>query len=314
MANYIFGRLLGIIGVLLAVSVLIFLIMHAIPGGPFDASASGKAEVPIPEHIRARLLAQYGLDQPLYVQYLRYMAGVLTGDLGVSFRTGEPVTEFLGRTWPVTLLLGILGFLIGAPIGIGMGILAALRPNSWLDYLTSSIVVLTYVTPVFVIAILLIIVFSVNLHWLPTGGWGTPQHTVLPVVVYALGIIGGLARFTRSGMVEALRADYIRTARAKGLAPRTVVLRHAFRNASLPLITMLGPIIVNALLGSFFIEAIFRIPGVGAQMTLATYNRDYPVIMAMALLWTLLLAVAYLVSDLMYSMVDPRIRLGTRIA
>lgn len=314
MGNYILTRLIGIIGVLIAVSLLIFLIMHAIPGGPFDASAAGKAEVPIPEHIRQRLLAQYGLDQPLYVQYLRYMAGALTGDLGVSFRTGEPVTVFLGRTWPITLLLGILGFLIGAPIGIGMGILAALRPNTWLDYVTSSIVVLTYVTPAFVIAIMLIILFSVNLHWLPTGGWGTPQHMVLPVVVYAMGIVGGLARYTRSGMVEALRADYIRTARAKGLAPRTVTLRHAFRNASLPLITMLGPIIVNALLGSFFIETIFRIPGIGAQMTLATYNRDYPVIMAMALLWTLLLAVAYLVSDLLYGVADPRIRLGSRTA
>jgi ABC-type dipeptide/oligopeptide/nickel transport system permease component len=150
------------------------------------------------------------------------------------------------------------------------------------------------------------------LRWLPTGGWGTPQQLILPVVVYALGIIGGLARFTRSGMVEVLRKDYVRTAHAKGLASRAVVLRHAFRNASLPLITMLGPIVVNMLIGSFFIEAIFRIPGIGAQMTLATYNRDYPVIMALALLWTFVLALAYLFSDLMYAWVDPRIRLGQR--
>jgi peptide/nickel transport system permease protein len=312
MVRYILGRLVGIVGVLFAVSIMIFLIMHAIPGGPFDNSPAGKSEMPIPEHIRAKLLAQYGLDQPLHVQYVRYMLNALTGDLGVSFRTGEPVTAFIARTWPITLTVGLIALAIGVPIGIGMGLLASLRPNTWLDYLTSSIVVLTFVTPTFVIAILLIIVFSVTLRWLPTGGWGTPQQLILPVVVYALGIVGGLARFTRSSMVEALRTDYIRTAHAKGLAQRTVVFRHAFRNVSLPLVTMLGPIAVNMLVGSFFIEAIFRIPGIGAQMTLATYNRDYPVIMALALLWTGVLALAYLLSDLVYAWVDPRIRLGER--
>ena len=312
MVRYILGRLIGIAGVLFAVSIMIFLIMHAIPGGPFDNSPAGKSEMPIPEHIRAKLLAQYGLDQPLHVQYVRYMLNALRGDLGVSFRTGEPVTAFIARTWPITLTVGLIALAIGAPIGIGMGLLASLRPNTWLDYLTSSVVVLTFVTPTVVIAILLIIVFSVTLRWLPTGGWGTAQQLILPVVVYALGIVGGLARFTRSGMVEALRTDYIRTAHAKGLAQRTVVFRHAFRNASLPLVTMLGPIAVNMLVGSFFIEAIFRIPGIGAQMTLATYNRDYPVIMALALLWTGVLALAYLLSDLMYAWVDPRIRLGER--
>jgi ABC-type dipeptide/oligopeptide/nickel transport system permease component len=312
MLHYVLGRLAGIAGVLIAVSLMIFLIIHAIPGGPFDNSPAGKSEMPLPEHIRAQLLAKYGLDQPLHVQYARYMLNALRGDLGVSFRTGEPVTEFIARTWPVTLTIGLIALLAGAPLGIGLGLLAALRPNTWLDYLTSSIVVLTFVTPTFVIAILLVIVFSVKLRWLPTGGWGTPQQLILPVVVYALGIIGGLARFTRSGMVEVLRADYVRTAHAKGLASRTVILGHAFRNASLPLITMLGPIAVNMLIGSFFIEAIFRIPGIGAQMTLATYNRDYPVIMALALLWTFLLTLAYLLSDLMYAWVDPRIRLGQR--
>ena len=310
MTRYILGRLIGVVGVMLAVSVLIFLIIHAIPGGPFDNSPSGKMEVPIPEFIRQRLLAQYGLDQPLYIQYVRYMTGILHGDFGISFRTGEPVMAFIARTWPVTLTLALIALVIGVPIGIGLGMLAALRPNTWLDYVTSSVVVLTFVTPTFVIAIFLIIVFSVKLRWLPTGGWGTPQQIILPAFVYTIGIIGGLARFTRSGMVEVLRADYIRTARAKGLAPRTVILRHAFRNASMALITMLGPIAVNMLIGSFFIEAIFRIPGIGAQMTLATYNRDYPVIMALALLWTFLLAIAYLVFDLMYGIVDPRIRIG----
>jgi ABC-type dipeptide/oligopeptide/nickel transport system permease component len=310
LARYILGRLVGVAGVLFAVSILIFLIIHAIPGGPFDNTPAGKSEMPIPEHIREKLLAKYGLDRPLYVQYFSYMGNALRGDLGVSFRTGEPVTEFIARTWPVTMTVGLIALAIGAPIGIGMGLLASLRPNSWLDYLTSSIVVLTFVTPTFVIAILAIVLFSVKLQWLPTGGWGEPIHLILPVFVYAIGIVGGLARFTRSGMVEVLRSDYIRTARAKGVRAPAVVLRHAFRNASLPLITMFGPIVVNMLIGSFFIEAIFRIPGIGAQMTLATYNRDYPVIMALALLWTLLLALFYLASDLMYAVADPRVRLG----
>lgn len=312
MLHYVVGRLVGIVGVLFAVSIMIFLIIHFIPGGPFDNSPGGKSEMPIPEHIREALLVKYGLDQPLHVQYTRYMLNVLRGDFGVSFRTGEPVTAFIGRTWPVTLFVGLIALAVGAPIGIGMGLLASLRPNSWLDYFTSSVVVLTFVTPTFVIAIALVIIFSVNLRWLPTGGWGTPQQLILPVVVYALGIIGGLARFTRSGMVEVLRSDYIRTARAKGLKSGAVLFRHAFRNATLPLVTMLGPIAVNMLVGSFFIEAIFRIPGIGAQMTLATYNRDYPVIMALALLWTFVLAVTYLLTDLMYAWVDPRIRLGKR--
>jgi ABC-type dipeptide/oligopeptide/nickel transport system permease component len=310
MLHYVLGRLVGIVGVLFAVSIMIFMIIHAIPGGPFDNSPAGKSEMPIPEHIRTQLLAKYGLDQPLYQQYTNYMLNAVRGDFGVSFRTGEPVTAFIARTWPVTLLIGLIALVVGAPLGIGMGLLASLRPNTWLDYFTSSVVVLTFVTPTFVIAILLVIVFSVNLRWLPTGGWGSPQQLILPVVVYALGIVGGLARFTRSGMVDVLRSDYIRTARAKGLASHTVVIRHAFRNATLPLVTMLGPIAVNMLIGSFFIEAIFRIPGIGAQMTLATYNRDYPVIMALALLWTFVLAMTYLLADLLYAWVDPRIRLG----
>src|SRR4051794_26595183 len=155
MANYVLGRLIGIVGVLIAVSLMIFLIIHTIPGGPFDNSPGGKSELPIPEHIRAALLAKYGLDKPLYTQYLQYMSNALHGDFGISFQTGEPVTAFIERTWPVTLYLGVLSLLVGAPIGIGMGLLAALRPNSWIDYLTSSLVVLTFITPTFVIAILL---------------------------------------------------------------------------------------------------------------------------------------------------------------
>ena len=310
MARYVLGRFAGIIGVLFIVSIMIFLMIHSIPGGPFDAMPTTSEFREIPEHIREKLMAKYGLDKPLYVQYFRYMWAALRGDFGISFRYGEPVTDFISRSWPATAQLGLSAMAIGIPIGIGLGILAALRPNTWLDYLTNVVVITTFVTPVFVVAIMSIIIFAVVLRWLPSGGWGEPNQWILPTSVYALGQIGGMARFTRSSMVDAMQAEYVRTARAKGLRERAVVMRHAFRAASLPLITLLGPMIVNLLLGSFFIEAIFRIPGIGGQITLALYNRDYPVIMALILLWTLAIAIAYLVTDLLYGVVDPRIRVG----
>jgi ABC-type dipeptide/oligopeptide/nickel transport system permease component len=310
MARYVLGRFAGIVGVLFIVSIMIFLMIHSIPGGPFDAMPTTSEFREIPEHIREKLMAKYGLDKPLYVQYFRYMWAALRGDFGISFRYGEPVTDFISRSWPATAQLGLSAMAIGIPIGIGLGILAALRPNTWLDYLTNVVVITTFVTPVFVIAIMSIIIFAVMLRWLPSGGWGEPKQWILPTFVYAVGQIGGMARFTRASMVDAMQAEYVRTARAKGLRERAVVLRHAFRSASLPLVTLLGPMIVNLLLGSFFIEAIFRIPGIGGQITLALYNRDYPVIMALILLWTFAIAIAYLVTDLLYGVVDPRIRVG----
>ncbi|HRW06872.1 MAG TPA: ABC transporter permease, partial [Caldilineaceae bacterium] len=203
MARYVLGRLIGVVGVLLGVSILVFLLIHAIPGGPFDSISSEKNEKPIPEHIRAALLAKYGLDQPLYVQYLRYMGNALRGDFGISFHTGENVSNFIARTWPVTMQLGLMAVVISWPIGLLLGLFAAVRPNTWVDYLTSLFVVTTFVTPVFVLAIVAIIIFAVELHWLPSGGWGTPRHWIMPVIVYAITGIGGLARWVRSGMVEA---------------------------------------------------------------------------------------------------------------
>jgi ABC-type dipeptide/oligopeptide/nickel transport system permease component len=298
--------------VLFIVSVMIFLMIHSIPGGPFDNMPSSSEHKAIPEHIRQQLLAKYGLDQPLFVQYLRYMGNALRGDFGISFRYGEPVTDFIGRTWVVTMQLGLSAMAIGVPIGVGLGILAAVRRNTWVDYLTSVLVVTTFVTPVFVIATMSIIIFSVKLQWLPTGGWGEPEQWIMPTFIYAVGIVGGLARYTRSSMVDALEAEYVRTARAKGLREKAVVFRHAFKNASLPLLTLLGPLVVNLLMGSFFIETIFRIPGLGSQTTLALYNRDYPMIMALILLWTFFVAIAYLITDLLYGVVDPRIRVAGR--
>ncbi len=307
MLRYILGRLLGIIGVLFGVSLITFLFMHAVPGGPFDAL--NKQEIPLPDHIRAALMEKYQLDRPLFVQYFSYVTHVLGGDWGISFRYGEPVTAFIARSWPVTIQLGLLTMVVAVLVGGVMGTLAALWPNSWVDYLTSIVVVTNLVTPTFVVAVLMIVIFSVQLHWLPTGGWGTLEQMIMPVFAYALGPAATIARYVRSSMLEALAADYIRTANAKGLPPRLVIGRHAVRNALLPLLTIIGPLVAWMVTGSFFIETIFRIPGIGNQITLSIYNRDYPVIMALSLLWSAVIAFAYLITDLLYVAVDPRVRL-----
>jgi ABC-type dipeptide/oligopeptide/nickel transport system permease component len=307
MARYILNRFLGIIGVLIAVSIITFGMMHAVPGGPFDSAV--KAELPIPASVRETLMQKYGLDQPIYVQYAKYMIRLVQGDLGISFRYGEPVLEFLRRSWPVTIQLALVTFGVALVVGLAMGILAALKPNSWLDYFTSVAVVTNIVMPTFVVAILLIIVFAVQLKWLPTGGWGSPKQFIMPVVAWALGPSATIARYTRSSLLESLRADYVRTAYAKGLPASAVIMRHAFKNALIPLLTVIGPMIATMITGAFFIETIFRIPGIGNQLTMAIYNRDYPVIMALSLIWSAVIAIAYLLTDLLYAWADPRVRL-----
>jgi len=308
MARYVVGRLIGVLGVLVAVSLITFLLMHTVPGGPFDANAA--QEQPLPAHVRQELLRRYSLDKPLYQQYLSYMVRAVRGDLGVSFRYGEPVSAFIARTWPVTLQLGLMTLAVSLAAGLALGMASALRPNTRIDYAASALVVTGIVAPSFVVAVLLMVVFSVHLRWFPTGGWGTWQQAVLPVAAYACAPAATIARFTRSAMLEALRADHIRTAQAKGVPRRLILTRHALRNALMPLLTVLGPLVVSMVVGSFFIETIFRIPGIGSQLTTSIYNRDYPLIMALTLLWSLLVSLAYLATDLLYVVVDPRVRVG----
>jgi ABC-type dipeptide/oligopeptide/nickel transport system permease component len=238
------------------------------------------------------------------------MKNALQGDLGESFRYGEPVLNFIKRSWPVTMRLGGITAVIAVAIGLTMGILASLKPNTILDYVTSVAVVTNIVTPTFVVAVLLQYAFSIKLRWLPTGGWGEPTQAIMPVFAYMLGPSAVIARYTRSSMLDTLRQDYVRTARAKGLRENRVVLRHAFKNALIPIITIIGPMLASMVTGSFFIEWIFRIPGIGSQLTFGIFNRDYPVIMALTLLWSALIAIAYLATDLLYAFVDPRVHLG----
>lgn len=308
MVRYIVGRLLGLFSAFIVVSIITFSLMHAVPGGPFD-----EEKQPLPAEAKANILRKYGLDQPLHVQYFRYMWNAFQFDFGIPFQSPtETVIELIGRVWPPTLQLASVVILISYSMGMLLGTLAAINQNSWLDRGVTSLSTLSIAVPNFVVGIWLILIFSVSLHWLPTGGWGKPVHFILPTIVYSLPPIGWVARYTRVNMLEALRADYVRTARAKGLGEKTIILRHILKNALIPLVTVLGPEIPNIATGSIFIEATFRIPGLGSFFVTSTFTRDYPMIMATMLLAAGLWGITYLVTDILYTVIDPRVRLTGR--
>ncbi len=304
MVRYVLARLAGLLFVLLILSAITFTLMHGIPGGPWEYG-----QRPFSKEQIAALEAQYGLDKPLWQQYTIWLSGVVRLDFGDSFEyPGESVSGLIARTWPVTLHLGLMAIILSFSVGIPLGIIAALRQNTWIDYVATLISIFGYVTPHFVWGIFFILVFSLALDWFPTGGWDGPRTWVLPVVAYSLAPIAAIARYTRASVIEALHADYVRTARAKGLGKRTVVGRHVMRNAMLPMITVLGPIIPDLITGSIFIEAIFRVPGLGRFWVTSTFERDYPMIIGLVMLWAVLIAITYLITDILYAFVDPRVR------
>jgi ABC-type dipeptide/oligopeptide/nickel transport system permease component len=305
MGRYLLSRLAGVVIVLLIVSIVVFLLMHAIPGGPFDED-----KVPLSPAAKANYLAKYGLDRPLPEQYLRYMANALRGDFGTPFQSPtETVTGLIGRTWPVSASLGLVTLLVAIPLGFALGVLAALRQNTWVDYVASSTATLGLTVPNFVVAVWLVLLFAVQLRVLPTGGWGEWYHYIMPVIALALAPMALTARYTRTSILEVSRADYIRTARAKGLSGSQVLRRHTLRNALIPLLTVLGPQIPNLITGTIFIESIFRVPGLGKFFVTSILNRDYPMIMALLLLVAVVWSLVYLVTDILYAIIDPRVRL-----
>jgi oligopeptide transport system permease protein len=303
MTVYVIRRVLWFIPVLFFVSLITFLLMHAIPGGPWDE------EKKLPEAAVANLNAKYGLDKPLWQQYLNYLAGLLRGDLGPSYqRTTESVQEILAKGLRATALLGVLALGVALVVGIGLGVLAAIRRNTIIDYLSVTFATAGAAIPSFVMAILLIYVFSVQLHLLPTSGWGSPKQVIMPTIALSLLPAAFLARITRASMLEVLGQDYVRTARAKGIHEIAILNRHALRNALIPVLTVIGPLAANLLVGSFIIEFIFAVPGVGRLFVQAVQARDYGVIMGATLFYALVVAVANLVVDITYAAVDPRIR------
>ncbi len=308
MARYILGRIAGLLFTFFMVSVMTFALMHAVPGGPFD-----ETKQPLPPAAKANILRKYGLDRPIYEQYARYMWSALHFDFGIPFQSPtETVTGLIARVWPATLQLAGIVILLSYTLGLLFGILAAINQNTWIDRGVTTLATLGFTVPNFVIGIWLILIVSVRLHWLPTGGWGTPKQFILPALVYAQAPMALVARYTRVNMLESLSADYVRTARAKGLSERAIILRHVLKNALIPLIAVMGPQIPNIATGSIFIEAVVRIPGLGRYFVTSTFNRDYPMIMATILLAAGLWGVTYLISDILYTIIDPRVRLTGR--
>ena len=310
MIPFILKRLASILLTFMSVSVIVFLMMHAVPGGPFDGN-----DMPVSKEVRDKLMASLGLDQPLYVQYFKYMWGVFHFDFGVPFQSpGETVVELLARAWPPSLILGGLGVLIGASLGILLGITAALRRNGWIDYLASAFATMGLTIPVFVISMMLILVFAVWLGWLPAKGWGKPYSWILPITAYAMIPMATYARYTRSAMLDVLNKPFVTVLRAKGLSERRIIFQHVLRNAALPMVTVFLPMFIGTATGSIFVESMFRVPGLGAYFVSAINLRDYPLEMALILMITMMFCVAYLLADIAYAMLNPRIRFagGTR--
>jgi ABC-type dipeptide/oligopeptide/nickel transport system permease component len=284
-----------------------FLVMHATPGSPLDPVAEGAN--PLPLEAQKNLAAAYGLDKPLYQQFLIFVGKAVRGDFGMSFvYKTRTVAEIIVETFPVSLLLGSLAFVLAVAGGLTLGILAAVHQNRGWDYLSVSLATFGVAVPNFVLAVFLIILFSFVVPLFPTGGWDSPRNWVLPTITLALGPMGIVARYTRASMLEVIRADYTLTARAKGLAERPVIFKHALKNALIPVVTLLGPLFAAIGTGSFFVEAIFRVPGMGRFFVLSMTGRDYPMIMAVVLTYGVFLAVMNLMVDMVYGTLDPRIR------
>lgn len=307
MGRYIVGRLAGLVFVLFAVSVIAFSLMHAVPGGPFAPNEKGR----LPEALRLAQNAKYGLDQPLHIQYLKYMGNVLQGDFGIPFQSPtETVLGLIARAWPVTIQIGVPTIILAYGLGSLLGYIAAKRQNGIVDYCVTFMATLGICVPNFVLGIWFILFFSIYLGWLEPGGWGKPQHLIMPVLAYSLAPMSLVARYTRSSILEAMSSDHVRTARAKGLSENRVMLWHVVRNATIPFTTILVPEIPNILTGSIFIEATFRIPGLGRYFVTSAQSRDYPMILALVLLIALLWGITYILTDILYTFLDPRIRLG----
>lgn len=321
MTRYILGRLTSLLFVLFAVSVINFSIMHAVPGGPFDEDKQ-----PLPPAAKANILRKYGLDKPVWQQYLYYMKNAVRLDFGTSFQQPtSTVIELIASRWPLTAQVGVMTLLMVFGLGIPLGIMAAYRQNSWLDSSLTFLSMLGITMPNFVMAFVLLFIFSIRLDWLPMRGWGDStcliktayfqtgffcSDWVMPVAAYALAPMAVIARYTRASVLDAIRSDFVRTARSKGLGERIVMSRHVFRNALIPIVTVGGPMIPDLMTGSIFIESTFAINGLGRYFVTSAFNRDYPMVMAISFLIAGLWGLLYLLTDIVYTWIDPRIRLG----
>lgn len=305
MLVYTFKRIMGAIPTLFVIIALAFFMMRLTPGGPFDA------EQALPPEIQENLMKAYHLDEPLLMQFKRYVGNILVGDFGPSFKYKDwTVNELIWRGFPVSLKLGLSAILIAVLIGVTLGTMAALRQNSWIDYAVMGTAMTGITIPNFVIAPILSLIFGVYLRMLPVGGWaeGQVNDMILPVISLALPQIAYISRLTRGSMIEVMRSNFIRTARAKGLPSRLIVTRHALRAGLLPVVSYLGPASASIITGSVVIEKIFQIPGIGSYMINGALNRDYTLVMGVVVFFGIVIILFNLLVDLIYGLLDPRVR------
>ncbi|MBZ4673238.1 MAG: ABC-type transporter, integral rane subunit [Spirochaeta sp.] len=306
MTRYIVNRLLGMIPTLLIIITLSFFIVRIAPGGPFAS------ERKLPEVVERNINAKYHLDEPLIQQYGRYMFDILRGDLGPSFKYKDyDVNYYIANSLPKSVVLGSYAMLIALVFGLSAGIVAAVRQNTWLDYLSMGVAVIGISVPLFVIAPVLQLIFAMKLKWLPTSGWYTTgegwKTVILPAVSLSFAYFANIARLTRSSMLETLRSDYIRTAKAKGMKSSTIIFKHAMKGAMLPIVSYLGPAFAGIITGSIVVEQIFRVPGLGKFFVQSSFNRDYTLIVGVVIVYSAILIVMNFLVDIIYAQLDPRI-------
>ncbi len=300
MLSYITKRVLSSLVSLFIVSIVIFAMMHSVPGGPFDAD-----KMPLSPAEKQKIMKMYGLDKPLIVQYANFMWNAVHLRFGKSYQSpGEEIPQLIARTLPVSALLGGLGLLYAIPLGLLLGALAARRPNSFADYTCTALASYTISVPVYVSGIFLILIFTLGLHWFPTGGFSGPKTWVMPAIAYGLFPLGIIARYTRSSMLEVLNEPFILTAKAKGMSEWRIITHHVMRNALIPILTIMLPMFTGIMTGSIFVEQVFRIPGLGGYFVSSIYKRDYPLEMTLMLSITVALAFTYLLIDILYAVVS----------
>ncbi|AIF67876.1 MULTISPECIES: ABC transporter permease [Terribacillus] len=305
MAIYLIRRFVIMIATIFVIATLTFILMHSIPGNPFTTQDRSTSEA-----VQENLNAHYHLDEPMIVQYGIWLKSLATFDFGPSIKQPtETVNDLLGRGFPISAELGMWTITIALISGITLGVLAALKHNGIIDYIAMTLAVLGISIPNFILATLLIQQLAVNLQLLPAATWSSPMHMIMPIIALATGPTAIIARLTRSSMLEVLTQDYIKTARAKGLSPAKIVIKHALRNALMPVVTILGTLVAAILTGTFVIERIFAIPGMGKYFVESINNRDYPVIMGTTVFYSAFLIFMLFLVDIVYSILDPRIKL-----
>jgi oligopeptide transport system permease protein len=306
MSKYIIRRLLSLIPTMFIIVTLSFFLIRFAPGGPFSSEKN------VPEQVLQNLLKKYHMNEPLGQQYLQYLGDVLKGDFGPSFRYRDStVNELIGGSLPISMLLGTIALLSATVVGIGVGIISSLKQNHWQDYTAMSIAVVGISIPLFVIGPVLQLVFAMKLHVLPLSGWITGRNgiwaLILPALTLSFPYFAYIARLSRASILEVLRSDYVRTARAKGLAERDVIVKHVLKGGLLPVVSYLGPAFSGIITGSIVVESIFAIPGVGRIFVQSALNRDYTLIMGEVIIYSLILVVMNFAVDIIYGFLDPRI-------